>query len=166
MRRIGEYANAINIKRNTEMKLQIPNLLADIQEERNLIYLAISHDLSVVEHVCARIAVIYLGQIVEYGTVEEVFSPPYYPSTEATLSAIPETEATEERIVLEGDVRDPSNVPSGCRFHPRCPHKIGKVCESEVPAEHTDGEGHQIQCHLMREGHADEVEWDDSPITR
>ncbi|MDY6818191.1 MAG: ABC transporter ATP-binding protein [Halobacteriales archaeon] len=145
---------------DVSIQAQILNLLADLQEELGLVYLLISHDLSVVEHVCDRIAVMYLGEIAEYGTVEEVFESPYHPYTESLLSAIPGTSSTgiSERIILEGDVPDPTDIPSGCRFHPRCPHKIGQVCEKEIPADHEE-DGHLISCHLMREEYADEVDW-------
>ncbi|GAB7094587.1 hypothetical protein JCM30237_17400 [Halolamina litorea] len=146
---------------DVSVQAQILNLLTDLQDELGLGYVLISHDLSVVRHVCDRIAVMYLGEIAEHGSTETVFSDPYHPYTEALLSSVPGRTETglADRIVLEGDVPDPSNVPSGCRFHPRCPRKIGEVCETRTPEAHENGDG-AIACHLMEEEYADEVDWD------
>ncbi|WP_435062453.1 dipeptide ABC transporter ATP-binding protein [Halobaculum sp. EA56] len=146
---------------DVSIQAQILNLLSDLQEDLGLSYLFISHNLSVIEHVCDRVAVMYLGELVEHGTTDQVFGPPFNPYTEALLSAIPGRADADDRIVLEGDVPDPSNVPSGCRFHPRCPHKIGDVCEREDPAVHEAGDGHGIKCHLMREEYRDRVDWEE-----
>ena len=146
---------------DVSIQAQILNLLSDLQEDLGLSYLFISHNLSVIEHICDRVAVMYLGELVEHGTTEAVFDPPYNPYTESLLSAIPGRVDTADRIVLEGDVPDPSNVPSGCRFHPRCPHEIGDVCETEEPAVHEPSDGHGIKCHLLREEYRDRVDFEE-----
>jgi peptide/nickel transport system ATP-binding protein len=99
-----------------------------------------------------------LGEIVEHGRTEDVFEPPYHPSTEPLLSAIPDLEDDGDRILLERNVSYPFDVPSGCRFHPRCPRKIGEVCEREDPTDN-EVDGETIGCHRMREEYADEVDW-------
>ncbi len=152
---------------DVSIQAKIINLLADLQEDLGLAYLVISHNLQIIQHVSDRVAVMYLGEIVETGTIDDVFAAPFHPYTEALLSAIPgRTAAEESRIILEGDVPDPSNVPDGCRFHPRCPRAIGDVCETEVPVDHeTDGDGHTIACHLLDQEYADQVDWDQSPVS-
>lgn len=150
---------------DVSIQAQILNLLDDLQDELDLVYVVISHDLSVVRHICDEVAVMYLGKIMEKRETEEIFTPPYHPYTEALLSAIPGSGnlATDDggRIILEGEVPDPTNVPSGCRFHPRCPRKIGDVCEVETPPN-VDEDGHMTHCHLMREEYADELDADQS----
>jgi len=126
------------------------NLLARLQDENGTSYLFISHDLAVVGYLADYLAVMYLGQLFEVGSAKELFNPPYHPYTEALVSAIPvaSPEVRENRILLEGTVPSAQNVPSGCRFHTRCPRKIGAICEDEAPPWLGDGEGHFIRCHI------------------
>ncbi|WP_423747058.1 dipeptide ABC transporter ATP-binding protein (plasmid) [Haladaptatus sp. SPP-AMP-3] len=137
---------------DVSVQAQILNLLDEIQAEYGLSYLFISHNIGVVRHICDRIAVMYLGKIAEFGTVEQVFSAPFHPYTESLLSAVPHANPSREtdRILLEGSVPSPLNPPSGCPFQTRCPKKIGDVCERTEPAlEEKEGDsGHQISCHL------------------
>jgi len=112
--------------------------------------LFISHDLSVVRYIADRVIVMYLGYLVEQGTTDQIFSPPYHPYTEALLSAIPiaDTSVIKKHIVLTGELPSPMNPPSGCPFQTRCPRKIGSICETEVPPIQDLGDGHKILCHL------------------
>jgi len=136
---------------DVSIQAQILNLMKEIQQERKLAYLFIAHDLSAVRHISDRIAVMYLGRIVEQGPAAEICARPQHPYTQALISAVPvpdpEKERQRERIVLEGDVPSPMNPPSGCTFHPRCPHAEER-CKMEVPGETKMGEGHQVACHL------------------
>ncbi|WP_458209228.1 dipeptide ABC transporter ATP-binding protein [Haladaptatus sp. NG-SE-30] len=139
---------------DVSVQAQILNLLNEIQAEYGLSYLFISHNIGVVQHICDRIAVMYLGKIAEFGTVDQVFSVPFHPYTESLLSAIPHADPTRKtnRILLEGAVPSPIDPPSGCPFHTRCPKKIGDICEESVPElEVKDGDGHRISCHLSVE---------------
>jgi oligopeptide transport system ATP-binding protein len=131
---------------------QVVNLLADLQERLGLAYLFIGHDLSVVRHVSDRIAVMYLGQVVECGPAEELYVHPRHPYTQALLSAVPvpdpDRQRRRERIVLHGDVPSPLNPPPGCRFHTRCPHVMEQCREVEPPVStYADGRG-EVRCHL------------------
>jgi peptide/nickel transport system ATP-binding protein len=131
-------------------------LLTEIQRERRTTLLFISHDLSIVRYLADRVMVMYLGHVLEMGTAEEVFSPPYHPYTEALLSAVPiaDTSVRRNRIVLEGEIPSAMDPPSGCPFQTRCPRKADVpdgLCERELPALRDLGAGHQIKCHLPDE---------------
>ena len=126
------------------------NLLADLQAREQSSYLFISHDLSVVRHIADRVAVLYLGRVCEIGRTEDVFAPPWHPYTEVLLQAVPSLSAGPATAApsLEGPAPDPSAPPSGCPFHPRCPRKIGPICETETPPLTVAGRGHAIACHI------------------
>ena len=128
----------------------VTELLMEIQRENKTTLLFISHDLSVVRYLSDRIVVMYLGQIMEQGRTDEVFSPPYHPYTEALLSAVPiaDPEIEKRQIVLEGVLPSVLDPPVGCPFHTRCPRKIGKICEDERPPQLQAGDGHVIACHI------------------
>jgi len=128
----------------------VTELLMDIQREHKTTLLFISHDLSVVRYLADRIVVMYLGQIMESGTTDEIFAPPYHPYTEALLSAVPiaDPEVTKREIVLEGNLPSALDPPEGCPFVTRCPYKLGDVCENERPPVLTASKGHKIACHI------------------
>jgi peptide/nickel transport system ATP-binding protein len=127
----------------------ILNLLVDLQADQKVSYLFISHDLNVVHYLSDRIAVLYLGRLMEIGPSEAVFAGPHHPYTEALLSANPSLETQEtERIRLKGELPSASNLPGGCVFHTRCPRKIGAICEREEPPLVPAGESHAIRCHI------------------
>jgi peptide/nickel transport system ATP-binding protein len=134
---------------DVSVKAQIVNVLQDLQRELGLALLFISHDLAIVEHLTHRVAVMYLGKIVEVGRKRQIFAAPKHPYTEALLSAvpIPQPGASPRRIILKGDVPSPINPPKGCRFHTRCPYVFDR-CRTEEPALRPIGEGHLTACHL------------------
>ncbi|MBC8267660.1 MAG: ABC transporter ATP-binding protein [Rhodospirillaceae bacterium] len=131
----------------------VTELLMDIQREHKTTLLFISHDLSAVRYLADRIVVMYLGQIMERGTTDEVFSPPYHPYTEALLSAVPiaDPEIEKRHIVLEGNLPSVLDPPRGCPFCTRCPSRIGEICDDVPPAVQIDGESHAIACHIPLE---------------
>src|SRR5471032_777726 len=140
-----EAVSAIDVS----VKAQIVNLLQDLQREFGLALLFISHDLAIVEHMTHRVAVMYLGKIVEMASRQEIFTAPKHPYTKALLSAVPVPDpgAPRNPMILKGDVPSPINPPSGCRFHTRCPYVFDR-CRSEEPELRSTGNGQWVACHL------------------
>ncbi len=137
---------------DVSVQAQILNLMLDLQEQLGLTYLFVAHDLSVVKHVSDRVAVMYVGRIVELAPAAPLFTTPRHPYTEALLSAVPKPDPRlrAQRIVLEGEVADPAHPPSGCHFHPRCPYAV-PICRTERPALESVAPGHFVSCHRARE---------------
>jgi peptide/nickel transport system ATP-binding protein len=138
---------------DVSVQASLMNLLAELQKAKGTSYMFISHDLAAVRHLSDWIAVVYLGRIWEIGSGEDVFAPPYHPYTEALLSAIPlpDPDFHQERIRLHGSVPSAVNIPPGCRFHTRCPRKIGTICETEDPPWQNVNRFHSICCHIPLE---------------
>ncbi|MCS7462733.1 ATP-binding cassette domain-containing protein [Paenibacillus doosanensis] len=137
---------------DVSIKAQIINLLKDLQQQLQITYIFISHDLSIVQNISDRVAVMHLGKIVELAPAEPLFSLPKHPYTEALLSAVPEPDPRlrKERIILEGEVPNPANPPSGCHFHPRCAYKTD-LCTRQEPQLQQIGEQHYAACHYAGE---------------
>jgi oligopeptide transport system ATP-binding protein len=137
---------------DVSIQAQIVNLLEDLQEQFNLTYLFIAHDLSVVKHISDRVAVMYLGKIVELASRDTIYEEPLHPYTKALLSAVPipdpVIEKKRERIILTGDVPSPINPPSGCHFHTRCQYAIKGTCDVIEPPFEDKGGNHFVACHL------------------
>jgi len=134
---------------DVSVQAKILNLMEDLQEKYNLTYLFISHDLSVIRHICDRVAVMYLGELAEVAPADRLFADPKHPYTQALLSGVPRAspEPMTDRIIIEGDVPSPENPPSGCRFHTRCHKYIGDICETDDPELLEVGENHVCACH-------------------
>lgn len=135
---------------DVSIQAQIINLFSDLKNEKKLSYLFISHDLSVVEHLCTRIAIMYLGSIVEIADRDELFNYPLHPYTKALLSAVPIPDPTikRKRIILNGEIPNPAKPPSGCKFHTRCPYVTDK-CKNLEPQFRRISDGHEVACHIV-----------------
>ena len=137
---------------DVSVRAQVLNLMRNMQQKKNLTYLFISHDLSVVRHISDRIAVMYLGSVVEVAEKAQLYSNPMHPYTKALLSAIPlpDVKKKRQRIILQGDVPSAYNPPSGCKFHTRCPYATDR-CKQEIPVLRQMEKGHQVACHRAEE---------------
>ena len=138
---------------DVSVRAQVLNLLKELQEERKLTYIFVSHDMSVIEYICDRVAIMYLGKIVEIGKKEDIFADPKHPYTQALLSAVPKVTGQKEdqqRIILEGDIPSPVDPPSGCVFRTRCKYATER-CACQEPKVTDLGNGHCVSCHLLDE---------------
>jgi oligopeptide/dipeptide ABC transporter ATP-binding protein len=143
---LDEPTSALDVS----VQAQMLNFLESLQKKMNLTYLFISHNLAVIRYACDTVAVMYLGKIVEMGQTESIFSSPRHPYTKALVSAVPlpQAEQPEATILLEGDIPSATHIPSGCRFHTRCPEKIGTICEENEPITRYFSDESQVDCHL------------------
>ncbi|HVD12916.1 MAG TPA: oligopeptide/dipeptide ABC transporter ATP-binding protein [Actinomycetota bacterium] len=153
---------------DVSIQAQVVNLLEELQEEFGLTYLVVAHDLAVVRHISDRIAVMYLGRIVEVAPSDQLYETPLHPYTIALLSAIPIPDPTIEvgrqRILLTGDLPSPADPPAGCRFHTRCPYRQPTRCHDEVPALRQLGPGHTVACHWAEDIKAGELKPHEVPV--
>jgi len=135
---------------DVSIRADILNLIYQLRDKYGVSFLYITHDLALARHICDRIAVMYLGKIMEMGTTEQIVYEPLHPYTKALIAAVPIPDPTAKRteVVIKGEIPSPINPPSGCRFHTRCPEKIGKICEQKEPEFIDVGKGHFVACHL------------------
>jgi len=145
---LDEPTSALDVS----VQAQMLNFLESLQKRMDLTYLYISHNLAVIRYTCETVAVMYLGKIIEMGGTEYIFSSPKHPYTKALVSAVPlpQAEQPESMIFLEGDIPSATHIPSGCRFHTRCPEKIGAICEEVEPPTHYFSDGNQVNCYLYQ----------------
>lgn len=145
---LDEPTSALDVS----VQAQMLNFLESLQKTMNLTYLFISHNLAVIRYACNTVAVMYLGKIIEMGETESIFSTPRHPYTKALVSAVPlpQAEQPDKIVLLEGDIPSATHIPSGCRFHTRCPEKIGTICEKSEPTTRYSSDGSQVDCHLYQ----------------
>ena len=144
---LDEPTSALDVS----VQAQMLNFLESLQKKLNLTYLFISHNLAVIRYACSMVAVMYLGKIIEIGEAETVFSSPMHPYTKALVSAVPLPQAaqTSEWIYLEGDIPSATHIPPGCRFHTRCPEKVGPICKEVEPSMVRFPDGREVSCHRV-----------------
>ena len=130
---------------DVSIQAQVINLIKELKEKYNLTFLLITHDMRVIEYLADRVAIMYLGEIVEIGTTKEIFSNPYHPYTKALLNSVPQIEKTNKKILLKGDLPSPADLPDGCKFHTRCPYAMAK-CKTCTPREF--GGKHKVKCFI------------------
>ena len=136
---------------DVSIRAEVLNLMADLMRKYNVSFLYITHDLALARHMCDRIAVMYLGKIMEMGNIEDIIYEPLHPYTRALITAVPVPDPTSRRseVVIKGEIPSPINPPSGCRFHKRCPSYIGDICKTKEPQLVDVGNGHYVACHLV-----------------
>jgi peptide/nickel transport system ATP-binding protein len=135
---------------DVSIRADVLNLMYELRDKHNVSFLYITHDLALARHVCDRIAIMYLGKIMEMGTTDQIVEEPLHPYTKALIAAVPVPDPTRKRseVVIKGEIPSPINPPPGCRFQTRCPEKIGRICEERIPRLVDVGGGHMVACHL------------------
>jgi peptide/nickel transport system ATP-binding protein len=137
---------------DVSIRAEVLNIMTELKEKRGVSFLYITHDLSLARHICDTIGIMYLGKIMEMGSVEQVIGEPLHPYTNALIKAVPVPDPASKRseVVIKGEIPSPSNPPSGCRFHTRCPSYIGDMCKTKEPESIDVGNGHIVACHLFK----------------